>query len=269
MTLAMAHGSVMLGCIFRLATGVDMAHRSLRLTAAKFVLGVANTSELIDSAHEALNDSVYSYSLGELATFRDPTWGNCSKLFVNALDELQTPLPPPSAAVMALLEHHLVRLVEDAATPTEILHHLYATRRELSDRHPATVPPAALEPLWPFIELYYVLEEHLSYHSYRDEMGIPHPEGERLESVYAEALNLAADWCRERWGPQFLPTWRTDTVLALAQQVRASRDFGALQILADALQEAGCDCEDMLDHCRANAPHVHRCWVVDLVLGKE
>jgi hypothetical protein len=66
----------------------------------------------------------------------------------------------------------------------------------------------------------------------------------------------------------FSPEWRTHTVVALARQVYESRDFGAMPILADALQEAGCDSEDILDHCRAEGHHVRGCWVVDLVLGK-
>jgi hypothetical protein len=67
----------------------------------------------------------------------------------------------------------------------------------------------------------------------------------------------------------FSPSWRTDTVLALAQQMYQSRDFGAMPILADALQDAGCDRVDVLDHCRGPGPHMRGCWVVDLVLGKE
>jgi hypothetical protein len=68
----------------------------------------------------------------------------------------------------------------------------------------------------------------------------------------------------------FSPAWRTDTAVALARQMYDSRDFGAMPILADALQEAGCDCEDVLNHCRdAGATHVRGCWVVDLLLGKE
>ncbi|MBP3957883.1 hypothetical protein J8F10_21730 [Gemmata sp. G18] len=43
----------------------------------------------------------------------------------------------------------------------------------------------------------------------------------------------------------------------------------AMPILADALQDAGCDRTDVLDHCRGPEPHVRGCWVVDLVLGKE
>jgi hypothetical protein len=48
-----------------------------------------------------------------------------------------------------------------------------------------------------------------------------------------------------------------------------SRDFSAMPILADALQDAGCENTDILDHCRGSGPHVRGCWVVDLVLGKE
>jgi hypothetical protein len=67
----------------------------------------------------------------------------------------------------------------------------------------------------------------------------------------------------------FSPEWRTDTAVALARQMYESREFGAMPILADALQDAGCDNEDVLNHCRGDGPHVRGCWVVDLVLGKE
>jgi hypothetical protein len=43
-----------------------------------------------------------------------------------------------------------------------------------------------------------------------------------------------------------------------------------MPILADALQDAGCDNEDILNHCRdAKQTHIRGCWVVDVVLGKE
>ena len=67
----------------------------------------------------------------------------------------------------------------------------------------------------------------------------------------------------------FSPEWRTDTVLALTRQMYAAREFGAMPILADALQDAGCDNTDILEHCRGDGPHVRGCWVVDLVLGKS
>jgi hypothetical protein len=67
----------------------------------------------------------------------------------------------------------------------------------------------------------------------------------------------------------FSPRWRTDTAIALAKQVYESREFGAMPILADALQDAGCEDADILGHCRGPGPHVRGCWVVDLVLGKK
>lgn len=67
----------------------------------------------------------------------------------------------------------------------------------------------------------------------------------------------------------FSSEWRTDTATAVARQMYGSREFSAMPILADALQDAGCDSADILNHCRGDGPHVRGCWVVDLVLGKE
>jgi biotin carboxyl carrier protein len=65
------------------------------------------------------------------------------------------------------------------------------------------------------------------------------------------------------------PSWLTSTVVSLAHGIYADRAFDRLPILADALQDAGCDNADVLDHCRSDGPHVRGCWVVDLVLGKQ
>jgi hypothetical protein len=78
---------------------------------------------------------------------------------------------------------------------------------------------------------------------------------------------------RDIFGNPFRPVavskkWRTSASLGLARSVYDSRDFAAMPILADALEEAGCDNPDILSHCRGDGPHVRGCWVVDLVLGK-
>ncbi|WP_232068328.1 hypothetical protein [Gemmata obscuriglobus] len=87
-------------------------------------------------------------------------------------------------------------------------------------------------------------------------------------------LNFAqqASLAREIFGNPFRPidftSWRTGTTVALANGMYESRDFSAMPILADALQDAGCDNFDVLTHCRdASAEHVRGCWVVDGVLG--
>jgi hypothetical protein len=68
----------------------------------------------------------------------------------------------------------------------------------------------------------------------------------------------------------FAPEWRTSTAVALASGMYESRDFSAMPILADALQDAGCDSDDVLSHCRdPQQLHVRGCWVVDLVLGRS
>jgi hypothetical protein len=64
-------------------------------------------------------------------------------------------------------------------------------------------------------------------------------------------------------------SWLTSTVLALAAGIYEERAFDRLPILADALQDAGCDNEDILKHCQQPGEHVRGCWVVDLLLGKK
>ena len=67
----------------------------------------------------------------------------------------------------------------------------------------------------------------------------------------------------------FDPNWRTSTADALAGQMYEKRDYSAMPILANALQEAGCESDRILNHCRgATNMHSRGCWVVDLVIGK-
>jgi hypothetical protein len=65
------------------------------------------------------------------------------------------------------------------------------------------------------------------------------------------------------------PSWRTPTVKQLAEAIYKERAFERMPILADALEDAGCDNADILSHCRGGGEHVRGCWVVDLVLGRE
>src|SRR5207244_10805761 len=53
------------------------------------------------------------------------------------------------------------------------------------------------------------------------------------------------------------PAWLTSDVVALAGGIDAERAFDRLPILADALQDAGCTSDEILNHCRdAHATHV-------------
>jgi hypothetical protein len=46
-------------------------------------------------------------------------------------------------------------------------------------------------------------------------------------------------------------------------------DNARLAVLADALEEAGCENEQILGHLRSGGDHVRGCWLIDLLLGKE
>lgn len=82
-------------------------------------------------------------------------------------------------------------------------------------------------------------------------------------------LHLLHDIFGNPFRPVILePHWLTETVLALAGGIYADRAFDRMPILADALEDAGCDHADILTHCRGDSPHARGCWVVDLVLNK-
>ena len=65
------------------------------------------------------------------------------------------------------------------------------------------------------------------------------------------------------------PACLTSTVQQLAAGIYEERAFDRMPILGDALEEAGCDNTEILDHCRQPGVHVRGCWCLDLILGKE
>jgi hypothetical protein len=65
------------------------------------------------------------------------------------------------------------------------------------------------------------------------------------------------------------PSWLTSTVVSFARQMYEFRDFSAMPILADALQDAGCDNEEILNHCRGESAHARGCWVETYFLADE
>ncbi len=65
------------------------------------------------------------------------------------------------------------------------------------------------------------------------------------------------------------PAWLTFPVVLLATSICQDRTFDRLPILADALEDAGCDNPDILTHLRSDGPHVRGCWALDLILGKS
>ena len=65
------------------------------------------------------------------------------------------------------------------------------------------------------------------------------------------------------------PRWLTSNVVNLANAIYSERAFDRLPILSDALMDAGCNDDEILNHCRSEGPHVRGCWVVDLLTGRN
>ena len=83
----------------------------------------------------------------------------------------------------------------------------------------------------------------------RDEKG-----GFQISRLLGKPID--ADWLTRNSG----------TVRKIAETILTEKSFEDLPILADALEEAGCEETAILDHCRAGESHGNHCWVVDLLL---
>jgi hypothetical protein len=75
--------------------------------------------------------------------------------------------------------------------------------------------------------------------------------------------------------PPAVLAWSDGTVRRIAEGIYEERkmpegtlDAYRLAILADALLDAGCDDEALMQHCRSDGPHVRGCWALDLILEK-
>jgi hypothetical protein len=102
-------------------------------------------------------------------------------------------------------------------------------------------------------------------------------EGGNPNIVEKEALAANCDLLREMVAPPaFRPSpqlpawlaWNGGIVVRLALGAYEERAFDRLPIVADALEEAGCDDATMLEHLRGPGPHALGCWVVDLLLAR-
>ena len=92
---------------------------------------------------------------------------------------------------------------------------------------------------------------------------------EMEEELVLEQVSFVRDLFGNPFRPvKFEPRWRTADVLGLALALYVDCAFDRLPLLADALMDAGCADEQIIDHCRGPGPHVRGCWVVDLALGK-
>ncbi len=96
-------------------------------------------------------------------------------------------------------------------------------------------------------------------------------------SEYPAQASIFRDVLGNPFRPESIdPAWQTSEVVALAQAAYEHRILPAgilnnslLAVLADALEKAGCNNQDILNHCRQPEEHVRGCWPIDLILDKE
>jgi hypothetical protein len=93
-------------------------------------------------------------------------------------------------------------------------------------------------------------------------------------SAIASATAIQANLVREVFGNPFRPSLlrpsqRASVVLGLAQQAYADQEANLLPLLADALEDAGCEDRLLLTHLRTPAAHVRGCWALDQILVRH
>lgn len=64
-------------------------------------------------------------------------------------------------------------------------------------------------------------------------------------------------------------SWNDETVPKMAQWIENERCFDDLPFLGDALEEAGCNDQAILNHCRVPQEHLPGCWLIDALLSRE
>jgi hypothetical protein len=70
---------------------------------------------------------------------------------------------------------------------------------------------------------------------------------------------LNPDWLR----------WNDGCLVKMAHVIYHEGNFGDMPVLGDALEDAGCDDADVLEHCRCAPLHSRGCWLLDALLGKN
>ena len=60
--------------------------------------------------------------------------------------------------------------------------------------------------------------------------------------------------------------WNNGCVVELARRIEAEQDWQSFPILADALEDSGCNIDPLLVQCRSRKRKQESCWILDLIL---
>jgi ATP-dependent Clp protease ATP-binding subunit ClpA len=79
---------------------------------------------------------------------------------------------------------------------------------------------------------------------------------------------LVVEWGRRHPPDPSWLSWHEGAVADMARAIGEKRRWEDLPVLADALEEAGCTDQEILNHCRRPGKHTYGCWVVALLLDQ-
>ena len=94
-----------------------------------------------------------------------------------------------------------------------------------------------------------------------------------LDTELRHQVHFVRDILGNPFRPESLdPAWlRFNRGIAehLAREIDERAAYREMPVLGDALEDAGCERDPILAHCRTAKVHVRGCWVIDLLLGRD
>jgi hypothetical protein len=94
----------------------------------------------------------------------------------------------------------------------------------------------------------------------------------KVNAAHARIISAQRDLLRDLFTPFESPTldpvcltWSDGLVTKLAEAIRLEHAFDRMPILGDALEDAGCTDDAILNHCRQAPRHARGCWVLQLI----
>lgn len=116
------------------------------------------------------------------------------------------------------------------------------------------------------------IDEHYRFDHEKEETGKPvYPVVMKPDSADPSPMSYWRRCVREKNGPEVVDvqtwlTWNNGTIRNLAISIRDDPRPNSFPILADALEEAGCTNEDLLNSCRTGDPDIDGAWVLVVLL---
>lgn len=90
-----------------------------------------------------------------------------------------------------------------------------------------------------------------------------------LRDIFGNPANPVTQIWDENRGPILSGAVLTYNIRPIAQEIYETRQFSDCPILADALEDVGCQNDEILSHLRGPEQHVRGCWAIDLLTERS